>query len=241
MLIKTIFETHNGRVGYRQIIMILKREYHLVVNHKRVRRSMKIQKLYCRIRKKKPSYGNQYHSLVERAFPNRLEQNFNIEKPDMVYSGDVTEIRLKSSHRVYMHMVKDLATREIVSYNVSTSPNAELVLDNFKEHLKRLPKETAQNLIYHTDQGGVFMSDPHIGLLKKLKVKQSMSRRGNCYDNAPIESFFGHMKDYIQFKSMTTVEQVRNAVEKYINYYNFERPQWTLKKMTPIEYRSHLI
>jgi putative transposase len=95
-----------------------------------------------------------------------------------------------------------------------------------------------EKLIYHTDQGGVFMSDNHISMCKLLGVQQSMSRRGNCLDNAPIESFFGHMKDEINFKSLKSLEDAKIMVGKYIKYYNFDRPQWGLKKMTPVEYRS---
>lgn len=239
-LIKQIFDGKQKKVGYRQIKMILFRKHGLAVNHKRIRRSMKEQELYCSIRKKKTNYGNQYSSSNDRAFPNMLGQDFSIECPNSVYSGDITEIRLKSSQKVYMHMVKDLATREIVSYNVSTNPNTSLVLDSFKEHLKALPNHVLEKLIYHTDQGGVFMSNPHIGLMNKLKVTQSMSRRGNCLDNAPIESFFGHMKDDLDFENMDSVREVKNAVGNYIIHYNTERPQWTLKRMTPVEFRSHI-
>ena len=201
---------------------------------------MKKQGLVCAIRRKKPNYGNQYASLTSRAFPNLLDQCFDVPLPQMVYSGDVTEVRLHSSLRVYIHMVKDLATKEIVSHNVSTSPNAELVLASFREHLKGLPKTTLEKLVYHTDQGGVFMSDPHKALMKNLGVTQSMSRRGNCLDNAPIESFFGHMKDDVDFKALSGVEEVARVVWTYVDYYNTQRPQWGLKKMTPAEYRSHL-
>ena len=137
-------------------------------------------------------------------------------------------------------MVKDLGTKEIVSFNVSSRPDANLVLENFRLHLLKIPRSKLINHIYHTDQGGVFMSDPHINIMSKLKVTQSMSRRGNCLDNAPIESFFGHMKDYVDFKSFKNLEEVKVGVEKYVNYYNYDRPQWGLKKMTPAEYRSHL-
>lgn len=238
--IKEIFFQLNQKVGYRQIKMQLKLQDNLIVNHKKIRRSMKRQRLFCKIRRKKPHYGNQYNSSIERAFPNLLKQNFTVTTADTVYSGDVTEVRLKSSVKVYMHMVKDLATKEIVSHNISTSPNAALVLNSFKTHLQKLPTAKVESLIYHTDQGGVFMIDSHIGIMKKLKVTQSMSRRGNCLDNAPIESFFGHMKDFIDFKRMNTMKEVVQAVNEYVHYYNNERPQWGLKKMTPVQYRSHL-
>ncbi len=202
---------------------------------------MKTQGLVCLIRRKKANYGNQYSSTAERAFANLLQQDFEVSKPDTVYSADVTEIRMDTGQKAYFHMVKDLATHEIVSHNVSRSPDAALVTTNLRTHFSQLPKKIVQNLIYHTDQGGVFMSDAQIALSKHFGVQQSMSRRGNCLDNAPIESFFGHMKDEVNFKRMKNINEVDKAVQKYINYYNFDRPQWRLKKMTPAEYRSHLM
>lgn len=238
--IKDVFEANHEKVGYRQIQMILRRKYSIIANHKKIRRSMRIQGLYCKIRRKKTNFSNQYSSSLERAFPNLIRQNFNIKEADTVYSGDITEARLKTSTKIYMHMVKDVATKEIVSYSVSTSPNTALVLNSFCNHLLTLPKNKIKKLIYHTDQGGVFMSDRHIEEMKKLGVKQSMSRRGNCLDNAPIESFFGHMKDYVDFNNMKSKLEVEKAVKEYVDYYNNERPQWGIKKMTPAEYRSHL-
>jgi len=199
------------------------------------------QELKCLIRRKKANYGNQYDSKAERAFDNLLEQNFKVKEPDTVYSADVTEIRMGSGQKAYFHMVKDLATHEIVSHNISKHPDAALVTDELKKHFSKLPAETLQNLIYHTDQGGVFMSDAQIGLSKHYGIQQSMSRRGNCLDNAPIESFFGHLKDEIDFKSMTNLIEVEKALQDYVDYYNFDRPQWGLKKMTPVEYRGHLM
>ncbi len=221
--------------------MRLKRDFDMTVNHKKVRRSMKIQGLQCLIRRKKVSYGNQYSSKVERAFDNKLNQNFSVDKPDAVYSADVTEIRMSSGQKAYFHMVKDLATNEIVSHNVSNHPDAILVTKDLRKHLSKLSSEILKKLIYHTDQGGVFMSDTQIGLSKYFGIQQSMSRRGNCLDNAPIESFFGHLKDEVDFRRMKNIYEVNKAVQKYVDYYNFDRPQWRLKKMTPAEYRSHLM
>lgn len=220
--------------------MLLHQEHSLTVNHKAVRRSMKVQGLKCAIRRKKPHYGNAYASQASKAFPNLLRQQFKTKVPRSVYSGDVTEVRLHTSMRVYIHMVKDLATKEIVSFNVSASPDTSLVLREFRLHLLGLESEILKKLIYHTDQGGVFMSDPHKDLMKKLGVTQSMSRRGNCLDNAPIESFFGHMKDFVDFKRLSSLTEVAEAVRDYVDYYNNGRPQWGLKKMTPAKYRSHL-
>lgn len=107
-------------------------------------------------------------------------------------------------------------------------------LDNLKE-------EKRKNLIIHSDQGFHYTSTFYANKLKKFKVTQSMSRRGNCLDNSPIESFFGHMKDEVELKTCKTFEEVKNMIEDYINYYNNERYQWGLNKMTPTQYRCHLL
>lgn len=241
-LIANIFEKHNQKVGYRFIKMQLQRNFGISVNHKRIKRSMRAQALFCTIRRRKFK-RKRFHieSRIERAFPDLVQRRFSPPRPDMIYSGDVTEFKIQNSLKVYFHAVKDLGTHEIVSYNASLSPNTDLVIQKFREHLKTLGEQTRSKLIYHTDQGGVFMSDPHINMTRNLRVRQSMSRRGNCLDNSPIESFFGHMKDYLDFKKMRTLEEVKVEMKKYVDFYNFDRPEWGLQKMTPAEYRSHLI
>jgi len=236
MMIQKVFLENDKQLGYRQIKMLLTEKHGMVVNHKRIRRSMQEQGLYSTVRRRRVWRGLQsYASYRERAYPNIIKRKFSPERPQEIYSADVTEVRLPSSQRVFMHMVKDLATREIVSYNVSTKHDATLVTEKLNEHFAKLSATARQKLIYHTDQGGVFMCDAHKALTEHWGVTQSMSRRG-----APIESFFGHMKDEVPFNKMKTVEEVKRAVKKYVNYYNNERPQWSLNKMTPAKFRSHL-
>ena len=93
----------------------------------------------------------------------------------------------------------------------------------------------------HSDQGSHYTSPTFQELLKELKLGQSMSRRGNCWDNAPQESFFGHMKDEIDFKKILTFQELQVEIDKYITYYNNYRYQWNLKKMSPVQYRNHLL
>ena len=236
LLIAKIFKSKSA--GYRTIKMKLENQYRKIVNHKRIRRSMKRQGLVCIIRRKRYPIVNTVTSYSGRAFPNLINRQFSPEKPDMIYSGDITEFRIAQSQRVYLHAVKDLCTKEIVSHNVSTSPNNVLVLKNFREHLKALPMQVRETLVYHTDQGGVFMSDPHKALTENLGVKQSMSRRGNCLDNAPIESFFGHLKDEVAIHKCQNLQEAVKILDKYIYTYNNERPQWGLKRKTPAQCRS---
>lgn len=98
-----------------------------------------------------------------------------------------------------------------------------------------------ENIMIHSDQGFHYTNPLYIKQIKELGMVQSMSRKGNCIDNAPIESFFGHLKDEIDYKSCKTFEQLHSLIEEYMGYYNNERQQWELKKMTPVEYRNHLL
>ncbi len=238
LLIAKIFKSKGKSAGYRTIKMKLESQYRKIVNHKRIRRSMKRQGLVCIIRRKRYPTVNTVTSYSGRAFPNLIKRQFSPEKPDTIYSGDITEFRIAQSKRVYLHAVKDLCTKEIVSHNISTSPNNVLVLKNFREHLNALPTQIRETLVYHTDQGGVFMSDPHKALTENLGVKQSMSRRGNCLDNAPIESFFGHLKDEVSIRECQNLQEAVEILDKYIYTYNNERPQWGLKRKTPAQCRS---
>ena len=238
ILISKIFKSKRGGAGYRTIKMLLEEKYYMVVNHKRIRRSMRRQGLICVIRRKRTSQVDSVKSYSERAFPNLVARQFSSAKPDMIYSGDVTEFRIARSQKVYLHVAKDLCTKEIVSYNVSTSPNNELVLKDFRVYLRTLSLKVRENLIYHTDQGGVFMSDPHKDITKNLSIKQSMSRRGNCLDNAPVESFFGHLKDEVSIAECKNIQKATQAIDEYIYTYNNKRPQWGLKRKTPAQCRS---
>jgi transposase InsO family protein len=93
----------------------------------------------------------------------------------------------------------------------------------------------------HSDQGVHYTNPLYIEMVKQLKMIQSMSRKGNCIDNAPIESFFGHLKDDVDYKSCKTFEELHSLTEEYVRYYNHQRKQWELKKMTPVDYRNHLL
>ncbi|MBU0648432.1 IS3 family transposase [Patescibacteria group bacterium] len=149
---------------------------------------------------------------------------------------------LPYNHRfAYLSVVKDIATGEVVSWYLSKHLEMELVLktaERMKKH-KFLSNQTKPLL--HSDQGFHYTNPLFISKMKEMKIIQSMSRKGNCIDNAPIESFFGHLKDDIDYKQCQTFEQVHAMIRQYMRYYNHERQQWNLKKMTPVEYRNHLL
>ena len=177
------------------------------------------------------------HSVV----PNLLNRNFKQNKPGKVLLTDITYLFYGNGKKAYLSTVKDSSTNEILAHNVSSRMTLDIATDTI-EKLKNnqkivLPKDA----IIHSDQGVHYTSPVFQKLIKKYKITQSMSRRGNCWDNAPQESFFGHFKDETYIKSCTSLDELMMEIDDYMDYYNNYRCQWNLKKMTPVEYRNHLL
>lgn len=189
-----------------------------------------------RIRNK---YASMKVGVEHQAAPNLIGQNFMTDSPDKIYSADITYLHYGVGSVAYLFAVKDLYTREIVHFNMSRNINLPLVMEGLENLYSRLGEETLKELVIHTDQGCHFTAKEYRQLLTRFGIKQSMSRRGNCYDNAPIESFFGHMKDEISLYNLKAFEDVEITLKTYIDYYNNERPQWGLKQKTPAECRGY--
>lgn len=237
-LIKQIFEQKRSKAGIRTIAMILRNKYQTIVNLKKIARIKKEQGLVTKIRKKNPYNVYFKKDLEHRTAPNLLQRQFKIDKPDKVYSTDISYLIYKGGQRAYLSATKDLATKEIVAYNVSKNLSMQTAIIGLEEVLKN---KDCHQLMIHSDQGTHYTHPVYVAKLKEFGITQSMSRKGNCLDNAPIESFFGHMKDDIDIKSCQTYEEVKSLVENYIYYYNNERYQWNLNKMTPAQRRCHLL
>ncbi len=237
-VIEKIFLSKRSKIGVRQISMIAKHKYGIILNPKKVWRIKREYNLITKTRRKRP------YLLIKRLesgiCPNKLNMNFTTNIPDSKYSTDISYLPYKKGF-AFLSATKDLATHEIVAFNVSDNLGLETGIKSLKEHLSKLPKNVCQNLLIHSDQGVHYTHPLYSTTLKKYGVIQSMSRKGNCLDNAPIESFFGHLKDEVEIKDCKTIEEVREVITKFIKYYNNDRPQWTLKKMTPKQYRCHLM
>ena len=239
LLIKEIFDEKKETAGFRTIVMELLYRYGVIMNHKKVIRIMNKYNLVCKIRRVK-RYGNTFEEKrIENTFENRLNTVFNSKAPSEIFHTDITYIKYAyGSKTAYLSAVKDQATREIPAYEISESLDLSFVITT----LEKLAEKTAdKSAIIHSDQGIHYTSKVYRDKLKEIGLEGSMSRRGRCVDNAPIETFFGHMKDEINFKKIETYQEVVETIHKYIYNYNNTRPQWTLKKMTPIEYRHHLL
>lgn len=237
-LIKYIFDIKHQKAGIRTIAMILRNKFGMTVNLKKIARIKREYGLITKIRKKNPYNIALKIGLEHRTVPNLLQQNFKTKQPDKVYSADISYLIYRGGQRAYLSATKDLATKEIVDFNVSRSLDLNATYGRFYDFLKN---KNCKNLIIHSDQGWHYTHPLYVNKLKELGVTQSMSRKGNCLDNAPIESFFGHLKDEVDLKSCQTFEEVKIKVENYIYYYNNERYQWNLNKMTPAERRCHLL
>lgn len=230
-LISKIFFEYKGRIGIRRIRMELERKYNQIVNKKKIQRIKQKLGLKTLIRRKRKNYQGYLRSEKWCIADNILNRQFRQNSANRAYSTDVTYLITKNS-RYYLSVIKDLCTKEIVAYNVSDKHDSALILGT----LEQMPKQN--NAIMHSDRGGLYTSFQYIQKLKELNLVRSMSRSGNCLDNAPIESFFGHMKDEIEYKDCKTLVEIRAKIDEYMYYYNNNRYQWGLNKMTPLEYKN---
>lgn len=239
--IKKVFDKHQGKVGALQIKMIIENTEHIVMNHKRIRRIMKKYNLVCKIRRINPYKQMAQATKEHQTCENKLERHFDHQEPQRVLLTDITYIYYAKGQKAYLSAIKDGATREILAYYLSTSLQMDLVYTTLDKLMAREDFISHPDCLIHSDQGVHYTHPEFQKKVRELGLDQSMSRRGNCWDNAPMESFFGHMKDGIDFKACASLADVEQAIEAYMEYYNNNRYQWSLKKMTPAQYRGHLI
>ena len=229
--VKEIFDKSKGKYGWRSIRMRLPD-----MNHKKIQRIMRKYGLVVKVRRKNPYKAIMKKTMEHRTFGNKLQRAFHPIIPFKVFCTDITYIPF--NHRfAYLSVIKDIASGEVVAWNLSLYLEMTLVT----ETIKNMRLNSYENIMIHSDQGFHYTNPVYIEMIKDLKMIQSMSGKGNCIDNAPIESFFGHMKDELDYKSCKTFDELRLVIEKYMRYYNQERKQWERKKMTPVEYRNHLL
>ena len=169
--------------------------------------------------------------------PNILKRNFKATAPNKKWATDVTEFNV-SGNKLYLSPIIDLFYAEIISYELTERPVLNQVVLMLKKAFKKIPNNT--NLILHSDQGWQYQHKQYQYLLKKKGIKQSMSRKGNCLDNAIIENFFGILKSELFYlKKYKSIKQLKQEIKEYIIYYNNERIKSNLNKMSPIKYRTH--
>jgi len=231
LAVKKVFDRGKGKYGWRNIKMRIP-----AMNHKKIQRIMRKYGLSAMVRRKNPYKQMMKKNLEHRTFPNKLQREFHQVLPFKVFCTDITYISFLNRF-AYLSVIKDIASGEVVAWNTSLSMAVSLVT----ETVKNIQLDSYENIMIHSDQGFHYTNPAYVEIIKKLKMIQSMSCKGKCIDNAPIESFFGHMKDELDYKSCQSFEQLRLAIDEYMRYYNHERKQWTRNKMTPVAYRDHLL
>lgn len=222
--------------------MKLVNEENIVMNHKKIQRIMKKYHLFVKIRRRNPYKNIAKKTQEHRTCENKLNREFKQKFPLKVFCTDITY--LPYNHRLaYLSVIKDVCSGEIVGWRLSDNLSMSIImntLNNLKNN-NNLPLKSLADIIIHSDQGFHYTNPEYIKEIKSLNMIQSMSRKGNCIDNSPVESFFDHFKDDVDYKACRTYNELNLLVEEYIEYYNNERYQWDLKKMTPVSYRNHLL
>ena len=246
--ITTIYADNHKRYGYRRITLQLKNEG-WTINHKTVKRLMSKLKLYgITPRAKYKSYKGDFNGIVDnkllykKADPQKHKtkyiRDFSTSDVNEKWTTDVSEFHIAQG-KLYLSPILDMHNREIISYNISKHPNYKQITDMLNKAFDRF--DDLSNLIFHSDQGWQYQMFHYQKKLKERGITQSMSRKGNCLDNSPMENFFGKMKNemfYGHEYEFKTLEQLQKAMEEYIEYYNNERIQVKLKGLTPCQARN---
>ena len=232
--IQEIFNLHKGRYGVRRIHKELENRGY-IVNHKRVQRLMHEMKLFGKRPKEK------YHSYkgeIGKVADNIIDRDFSTTAPLQKWTTDVSQFSF-SWGKCYLSPILDMNTNEIISYNLSSSPNLEQIHRMLNSAFEKFP--SISGLIFHSDQGWQYQHEYFRNALTERGIIQYMSRKGNCYDNCIMETFFGRLKNEMFYgyeKDYDSYESFAYAIEEYINYYNNERIQAKTKWMPPVKYRE---
>lgn len=236
-LIKNLVLQYKKKYGYRMISMKLKQVW-IIMNHKKVHRLMKKYDLLATIRRKDPYLNIRKATQEHNTARNILNREFGWLKAFKKIGTDISYLRFQSRW-IYLSIMKDMVTGEVLSKQISESLELWFVYDTLKD-LEQI-KDKLQWALVHSDQGFHYTHPSFKLWVEELWCIQSMSRRWNCIDNSPTESFFGHMKDEIDISECANLDEVKSYMNNYIYEYNNERPQWNRKKMTPVQYRNHLL
>lgn len=231
--ITSIFTEHKGRYGVRRVHQeLINRGYK--VNHKRVQRLMHNIGLFGKRPKEK------YHSYkgnVGKVADNIINRDFKATASLQKWTTDVSQFNF-SWGKCYLSPILDMYTNEIISYDLSLHPNLKQICNMLDKAYAKFP--VLKGLIFHSDQGWQYQHQQYIDSLKEHEIIQSMSRKGNCYDNCIIETFFGRLKNEVYYgreKDYKSFEEFSKAIEEYIDYYNNKRIQAKTKWMSPVQYR----
>lgn len=233
--IRRIYEENNEKYGYLRVTQALKNKGYSI-NKKKVQRIMKDNRLFAK--PKKRSYHS-YRGIVGDIAPNILDRNFKTTKPYEKAGTDIS-VFVTQYGKLYLSPIIDFHTREILAYDISEKPDMKQIwrmLDN----LKKKHKDKIKGMILHSDQGYQYQLKAYHNKLKDMDIIQSMSRKGNCLDNSPTENFFGRLKTEMFYEKeylYNSLDELKQSIEEYINYYNNNRIVSKLK-ISPIQFRNN--
>jgi len=233
--ITKISHENRGRYGYRRITAELRNRGY-VINHKTVQRLMKEIGVICRVRVKK---YRSYKGEVGKIAPDLLVRDFEATKPNRKWVTDVTEFGL-FGQKLYLSPILDLCSRDIVSYSISDKPVLSMATEMLDRAFSKIPNGT--NLILHSDQGWQYQHKQYQRMLKAKGIRQSMSRKGNCLDNAVMENFFGLLKsELLYLQKFDSIEHFKADLIEYLDYYNNRRIKEKLKGLPPAIHRQQAL
>lgn len=232
--VRAIYELHKGRYGYRRIASTV-RKMGSLVSQNTVQRLMGELGLKSLVRIKK---YKSFKGELGTAAPNKLDRDFEAESTNEKWVTDVTEFKV-AGRKLFLSTVMDLCTGEIVAFETDTRPSLNMVIEMAKKAFSTLGCE--EKPILHSDQGWQYRMRRYKEMLEEKCVDQSMSRKGNCHDNAAMESFFGTLKsEFFHLNKFTSIEQLQAGLADYIHYYNHDRIKMKLGGLSPVQYRTQL-
>lgn len=240
-LILKAFNRRGYKKGSRSIKMTLEQDFDVIMSRKKIQRIMRKYKIECPHRKPNPYKRMAKATKEHRVVENTLKRNFKQGIPGKVLLTDISYLPYNGNRMAYLSTIKDASTNEILAYHVSDRITLDLATKTLDKLMRNRRVQLHPEAFIHSDQGVHYTSPKFQALLRKYGLGQSMSRRGNCWDNAPQESFFGHFKDEVDFDSVKTLDELHAKVNHYMVYYNNYRYQWNLKRMAPVQYRNHLL
>ena len=233
--IRSIYEQHKGRYGYRRITAALRQQGN-TVNHKTVQRLMTQQQLKSCVRVKKYRV---FKGQMGRVAPNILNRKFDAARPNQKWVTDITEFNV-AGQKLYLSPIMDLYNGEIVAYETAQRPLFNMVGTMLKKAFECLAP--GEKPMLHSDQGWQYRMPDYRRQLKSRAIKQSMSRKANCYDNAAMESFFGTLKsEFFHVNKFSNLDELKTGLDDYIYYYNHDRIKLKLNGLSPVDYRTQFV
>jgi transposase InsO family protein len=241
-IILKAYQFRGYKKGARSIYMrLLHLKPPVHMNIKKIRRIMKKYNLFCPIRKANPYRRAAKAIATAQVAPNLLNREFESRGPRKVILTDITYIINGKAPRCYMCTFIDACTKELLAWTLSISLEEDFVLEAANNMLENYGVSLTADTLIHSDQGSHYKSVKFVQLVKDSELRQSMSRKANCWDNAPQESFFGHMKDEIDISWCSTFDEIYRVISDWTDYYNNDRYQWDLAKLAPTEYYRYRV